>query len=114
MKISSILAVVIAAALGYGPERDDHQARDQRVLAVATFRAPTVCRQALPAATLIMNVKMVQARDVGRMDLEMTFDDAKYYTRPFGFKTTMTLLPDDHMLEYVCTENQKFRDAVAK
>jgi hypothetical protein len=49
-------------------------------------------------------------RDFGHMDLEMTFDDPKYYTRPFGFKTTMTLLPDDRMYEYVCMENQKFRD----
>ena len=33
-----------------------------------------------------------------------------WYERVFGFKTTMTLLPDDRMYEYVCTENQKFRD----
>jgi hypothetical protein len=49
-------------------------------------------------------------RDFGHMELEMTFDDPKYYTRPFGFKTTMILLPDDHLYEYVCTENQKFKD----
>lgn len=53
-------------------------------------------------------------RDVGHMDLEMTFDDPKYYTRPFGFKTTLTLLPDSHLLEYVCMENQKFKDYVPK
>jgi hypothetical protein len=53
-------------------------------------------------------------RDFGHMDLEMTFDDPKYYTRPFGFKTTMTLLPDDHLYEYVCTENQRFKDYVPK
>ena len=53
-------------------------------------------------------------RDFGHMDLEMTFDDPKYYSRPFGFKTTMILLPDDHLYEYVCTENQKFRDYVPK
>jgi len=46
-------------------------------------------------------------RDVGHMDIEMTFDDPAYYTRPFGFKTTMTLLPDSDVLEYVCTENEK-------
>jgi hypothetical protein len=46
-------------------------------------------------------------RDFGHMDLELTFDDPKYYTRPFGFKTTLTLLPDTDVLEYVCTENQK-------
>lgn len=26
-------------------------------------------------------------RDLGRMDLEITFDDPKYYTRPFTLKT---------------------------
>jgi len=46
-------------------------------------------------------------RDFGHIDLELTFDDPKYYTRPFGFKTTLTLLPDTDVLEYVCTENQR-------
>jgi hypothetical protein len=46
-------------------------------------------------------------RDFGHMDLELTFDDPKYYTRPFGFKTTLTLFPDTDVLEYVCMENQR-------
>ena len=46
-------------------------------------------------------------RDFGNMDLELTFDDPKYYTRPFGFKTALTLLPDTDVLEYVCMENQR-------
>jgi hypothetical protein len=46
-------------------------------------------------------------RDFGHMDLEVTIDDATYYTRPFGFKTAMTLLPDSDVLEYVCTENER-------
>jgi hypothetical protein len=46
-------------------------------------------------------------RDFGHMDLEMTFDDAKYYTKPFSFKTALNLAPDDDVLEYVCTENEK-------
>jgi hypothetical protein len=45
--------------------------------------------------------------DFGHMDLEMTFDDPTYYTRPFGFKTTLTLIPDSDVLEYVCTENER-------
>jgi len=53
-------------------------------------------------------------RDFGHMDVEMTFDDPTYYTRPFGFKTTLMLLPDSDVLEYVCTENQKFRDYTPK
>jgi hypothetical protein len=46
-------------------------------------------------------------RDFGHMDLEVTFDDPTYYTRPFGFKTTLTLIPDSDLLEYVCTENER-------
>ena len=49
-----------------------------------------------------------------RVKAVMTFDDPKYYTRPFGFKTTLNLLPDGHLLEYVCMENQKFGDVVSK
>jgi hypothetical protein len=48
-------------------------------------------------------------RDFGHMDVEMNFDDPKYYTKPFGFKTTLTLIPDSDVLEYVCTENEKDR-----
>ena len=48
-------------------------------------------------------------RDVGHMDLEISFEDPTYYTRPFGFKTTLALLPDTDVLEYVGTENQKLR-----
>ena len=48
-------------------------------------------------------------RDQGHMDVEMTFDDAEYYTQPFSFKTTMNLIPDGDVLEYVCTENEKDR-----
>jgi hypothetical protein len=67
-----------------------------------------------PRSETMRITERYRRRDVGHMDLEMTFDDAKYYTRPFGFRTTLTLLNDGHMLEYVCTENQKFRDYAPK
>ena len=43
------------------------------------------------------------------MDLEVNFDDPKYYTRPFTLKTGLELIPDNDLLEYVCTENEKDR-----
>jgi hypothetical protein len=48
-------------------------------------------------------------RDFGHMDVAVSIEDAKYYTRPFGYTTTLTLLPDTDVLEYVCAENQKLR-----
>jgi hypothetical protein len=48
-------------------------------------------------------------RDFGHMDLAVTIEDPKYYTRPFGFNTQLNLLPQGDSIEYVCTENEKDR-----
>jgi len=53
-------------------------------------------------------------RDLGHMDLEITFNDPKYYTRPFSIKTALTLLPDSDLFEYVCAENEKDRVHLGK
>lgn len=48
-------------------------------------------------------------RDFGHMDIEMTFDDPVYYTKPFSIKLTHVLQPDTDILEYVCAENERDR-----
>ncbi|HEV8395486.1 MAG TPA: hypothetical protein VGQ37_14505 [Vicinamibacterales bacterium] len=62
-----------------------------------------------PRSDAMRITERYRRRDVGHMDVEVSFDDPTYYTRPFGFKTTATLLPDTDVLEYICTENQKLR-----
>ncbi len=46
-------------------------------------------------------------RDFGHMDLSVTIDDPKMYTRPFTIKVTEVLQPDTDILESVCNENEK-------
>jgi hypothetical protein len=46
-------------------------------------------------------------RDFGHMDVEVTFDDPKMYTKIFSIKYTLDLLPDSEVGEYVCAENEK-------
>jgi hypothetical protein len=46
-------------------------------------------------------------RDFGHMDVEMTFDDPQFYTKPFTIKYTEALLPDTDIFEFVCDENEK-------
>ena len=48
-------------------------------------------------------------RDFGHLDVEMTFDDATLYTKPFTIKFTQELLPDGDIFEYFCNENEKDR-----
>jgi len=48
-------------------------------------------------------------RDFGHLDLEVTMDDPKMYTKPFTIKVTHVLHPDSDVLEYVCGENETDR-----
>jgi hypothetical protein len=53
-------------------------------------------------------------RDFGHMDLSVTVDDPKMYTRSFTIKVTEVLLPDTDILESVCNENEKDRSHLDK
>lgn len=46
-------------------------------------------------------------RDVGHLDVEMTFDDATMYNKPIRVKLTHLLQPDTDILEYACAENER-------
>lgn len=46
-------------------------------------------------------------RDFGHMDVEVTIEDPKMYTRPIHIKYVDDLLPDTDILEYVCEENER-------
>jgi hypothetical protein len=48
-------------------------------------------------------------RDFGHMDLQLTFDDPKMYTRPFSIGVSYRLLPDTDVIESICAENEKDR-----
>jgi hypothetical protein len=45
--------------------------------------------------------------DVGHLDIRVTIDDPKAYTKPWTVNLPLTLLPDTELLEYVCNENNK-------
>jgi hypothetical protein len=47
-------------------------------------------------------IERFRRRDFGHMDLEMTIDDPKTFTRPFSLKIAKTLMPDTDLLESVC------------
>jgi hypothetical protein len=60
-----------------------------------------------PRSELMRIRELYRRRDFGHMDLEVTLEDTKYYTRPFTFKTGLNLIPDSDVLEFVCGENEK-------
>jgi hypothetical protein len=40
------------------------------------------------------------------MDVEVTIDDPKTYTKPIVFTQPLALTPDAELLEYFCTDNE--------
>jgi hypothetical protein len=47
--------------------------------------------------------------DFGHIELQITFDDPKAFTRSWTMKTQLQLEPDTELLEFVCLENEKDR-----
>jgi hypothetical protein len=45
--------------------------------------------------------------DFGHIDLQMTIDDPKAYTKPWTVHLPMVANPDTDLIEYVCDENEK-------
>jgi hypothetical protein len=46
-------------------------------------------------------------RDIGHMDLQVTFGDPKVYAKPLVVAVAMQLVADDELIEYICRENEK-------
>ena len=54
-------------------------------------------------------VERFRRRDFGHLDVELTIDDPKMYTKPFTIKLNELLVPDSDVGEYFCAENEKDR-----
>ena len=53
-------------------------------------------------------------RDFGHMEIEMTLDDPRTFTRPFTLKVPFELLADQDIFEINCNENEKDRPHLVK
>jgi hypothetical protein len=48
----------------------------------------------------------------GQLQIDLTVEDAKAYTKPFTVRVDQRVLPDQEMIEFVCNENQQFRSRI--
>jgi len=44
----------------------------------------------------------------GRLEIDVTIDDPKAYTRPWTVRVNQRLLADTDLIEFVCGENERF------
>ena len=50
----------------------------------------------------------------GRLEIDVTIDDPKAYTRPWTVRVNQRLLVDTDLIEFVCLENEKFSSRFRK
>jgi len=60
-----------------------------------------------PATDALHVTERFRRKDFGHMEIQITIDDAKAYTKPWSVTLPYNLLPDTELLEYVCNENNK-------
>ncbi len=53
-------------------------------------------------------------KDFGHMDIQITIDDPKTYTKPWSVTQSLAFQPDTELLEYICNENNKYFDIIPK
>jgi len=50
----------------------------------------------------------------GTLEIDITLDDPKAYTKPFTVRVNQKLMVDSEMIEFICNENEKSTDHLAK
>jgi hypothetical protein len=95
----------LPAYMGYSV---GHWERDVFVVETAGFNDKTALDGlGHPHSDTLRLTERFHRRDYGHMDVEMTFDDPKTYTRPFTIKVPHDLLADADIFEMFCNENEK-------
>ena len=61
-----------------------------------------------PTTEALHLIERYRRRDFGHMDIEITIDDPKAYTKPWTIKEQASLMPDTELMEAVC-ENERDR-----
>jgi hypothetical protein len=58
-----------------------------------------------PATDALRVTERYTRKSVGQMDVEITIDDPKAYTKPWTVMQKFRLLPEDELIEHICEKN---------
>jgi hypothetical protein len=60
-----------------------------------------------PASEAMKVTERFRRTSFGHMEIEITLDDPKLYTRPWKATEKLRLLPNTELMEFICLENEK-------
>ena len=61
----------------------------------------------LPATDALRVIERFRRPSIGRIEIDVTIDDPKAYTKPWNVTLSWSLLPDTDLIESICEENNK-------
>jgi hypothetical protein len=67
-----------------------------------------------PTTEQMQVTERFRRRDFGHMDIEITIDDPKAYTRPWTLIVPLAFYADTELMEYACNENNKYPDLLPR
>ena len=60
-----------------------------------------------PATGALRVTERFVGATLGHMDIDITIDDPKAYTKPWNVTQRLALQPDAELIEYICNENNR-------
>ena len=60
-----------------------------------------------PTSDAMHLTERIHRRDFGHMDIQITIDDPKAYTKPWTAELHPELVLDTDLIEFVCNENER-------
>jgi hypothetical protein len=54
-------------------------------------------------------IERIRRPAYGKLEIDITIEDPKAYTKPFTVRVNQQISPDDEIIEFICNENQQFR-----
>ena len=88
---------------GYSTGRWDG---DSLVVESAGFKDQTwIDEYGTPASDRLRLTERLRRINFGTLEIQVTVDDPKTFTRPFSFTLQQRLMPDTELIEFVCGEN---------
>ena len=60
-----------------------------------------------PTTDALHLIERYRRKDFGHLEIQITIDDAKAYTKPWTVTEVATYQPDTELIEYICEENNR-------
>ena len=67
-----------------------------------------------PYTEVLKMTERFRRPNFGTLEIDITIDDPKAYTKPFTVRVNQRLMVDSEMIEFICNENEKSTEHLAK